>query len=42
MAASGDAECTVGNIQKTLTDPDELRAYQALEVAGAIEEDAGP
>lgn len=37
MAASRDAVRTVGNIQKTLTDPDELRAYQALEVAGAIE-----
>jgi len=37
LAASRDAVRTVGNIQKTLTDPDELRAYQALEVAGAIE-----
>ncbi|HFL2038744.1 TPA: PLxRFG domain-containing protein [Stenotrophomonas maltophilia] len=37
LAASRDAMRTVGNIQKTLTDPDELRAYQALEVAGAIE-----
>lgn len=37
LAASRDAVRTVGNIQKTLTNPDELRAYQALEVAGAIE-----
>lgn len=37
LAASRDAVRTVGNIQRTLTDPDELRAYQALEVAGAIE-----
>lgn len=37
LAASRDAVRTVGNIQKTLTDPDALRAYQALEVAGAIE-----
>ncbi|MBH1418022.1 PLxRFG domain-containing protein [Stenotrophomonas maltophilia] len=37
LAASRDAVRTVGNIQKTLTDPDELRAYHALEVAGAIE-----
>ncbi|OBU70241.1 PLxRFG domain-containing protein [Stenotrophomonas maltophilia] len=37
LAASRDAVRTVGNIQKTLTDPDELRAYRALEVAGAIE-----
>lgn len=37
LAASRDAVRTVGNIQKTLTDPDELRAYQALEVSGAIE-----
>ncbi|MBA0394846.1 PLxRFG domain-containing protein [Stenotrophomonas maltophilia] len=37
LAASRDAVRTVGNIQKTLTDPDELRAYQALEAAGAID-----
>ncbi|CAM4283827.1 PLxRFG domain-containing protein [Stenotrophomonas lactitubi] len=37
LAASRDAVRTVGNIQKTLTDPDELRAYQALEASGAIE-----
>lgn len=37
LAASRDAVRTVGNIQRTLTDPDELRAYQALEASGAIE-----
>ena len=37
LAASKDAVRTVGNIQKTLTDPDEQRAYQALEAAGAID-----
>ena len=37
LAASRDAVRTVGNIQRTLTDSDELRAYQALEASGAIE-----
>ncbi|MCD9088736.1 PLxRFG domain-containing protein [Stenotrophomonas sp. SY1] len=37
LAASRDAVRTMGNIQRTLTDPDELRAYQALQVSGAID-----
>ncbi len=37
LAASRDAVRTMGNIQRTLTDPDEQRAYQALQAAGAIE-----
>ena len=37
MSASRDAVRTVGNIQRTLTDPDELRAYAALQASGAID-----
>ncbi|WP_313033330.1 PLxRFG domain-containing protein [Stenotrophomonas acidaminiphila] len=37
LAASRDAVRTMGNIQRTLTDPEEQRAYQALQAAGAIE-----
>ncbi len=37
LAASKDAVRTVGNIQRTLTDPDELKAYEALQVSGAID-----
>jgi len=37
LAASRDAVRTMGNIQKTLTDPDELKAYQALQASGAID-----
>lgn len=37
LAASGDAARTVGNIQRTLTDPDELRAHQVLQRMGALD-----
>lgn len=37
LAASRDAVRTMGNIQKTLTDPDEVKAYQALQASGAID-----
>ena len=37
MSASRDAVRTVGNIQRTLTDPAEQRAYAALQASGAID-----
>jgi len=37
LAASRDAVRTMGNIQKTLNDPDEVKAYQALQASGAID-----
>lgn len=37
LAASKDAVRTMGDIQKTLTDPDEIRAHKELLSAGAID-----
>lgn len=37
LAASRDAIRTVGNIQRTLTDPDEVRAHQVLQRMGALD-----
>ncbi|HEY1034024.1 MAG TPA: PLxRFG domain-containing protein [Pseudoxanthomonas sp.] len=37
LAAGRDAIRTVGNIQRTLTDPDEVRAHQVLQQMGALD-----
>ena len=37
LAAGRDSMRTVGNIDKTLTDPEEVKAYQALKASGAID-----
>lgn len=37
LAASRDAIRTVGNIQRTLSDPDEVRAHQVLQRMGALD-----
>lgn len=37
LAGARDSMRTVGNIDRTLTDPEEVKAYQALKASGAID-----